>query len=165
MPTWRGRPTVALGKTTPFPVRRRRSRQAYYPDGSRIFEEIDRFGIAEDGTGIWFRSWRHGFLHHATVATQGAGRRRSDRYGDGDIEPEVMGQDFFATACASRYVATSRLDGTHGQRHPDILDMAIIWEQLDPGQPAVEETLYWLNLMLDTTLPVCGNATEPAARQ
>ena len=28
-----------------------KSRQAYYPDGSRIFEEIDRFGIAADGTG------------------------------------------------------------------------------------------------------------------
>ena len=28
-----------------------KSRQAYYPDGSRIFEEIDRLGIADDGTG------------------------------------------------------------------------------------------------------------------
>jgi len=28
-----------------------KSRQPCYPDGSRIFEEIDRFGIGEDGTG------------------------------------------------------------------------------------------------------------------
>jgi hypothetical protein len=34
-----------------------------------------------------------------------------------------------------------------------------IWTQ---GSPRVEETLYWLNLLLDTTLPLCGNAAQRA---
>ena len=32
-----------------------------------------------------------------------------------------------------------------------------IWTQ---GSPRVEETIYWLNLLLDTTVPVCGNAAQ-----
>jgi L-asparaginase len=32
-----------------------------------------------------------------------------------------------------------------------------IWTQ---GSPRIEETLYWLNLLLDTTLPICGNAAQ-----
>ena len=32
-----------------------------------------------------------------------------------------------------------------------------IWTQ---GSPRIEETLYWLNLLLDTTLPLCGNAAQ-----
>jgi hypothetical protein len=34
-----------------------------------------------------------------------------------------------------------------------------IWTQ---GSPRIEETLYWLNLLLDTTLPLCGNAAQRA---
>ena len=29
-----------------------------------------------------------------------------------------------------------------------------IWTQ---GSPRIEETMYWLNLVLDVTVPVCGN--------
>jgi len=28
------------------------------------------------------------------------------------------------------------------------------------GSPAVEETAYWLNLLIDSTLPICGNAAQ-----
>src|SRR4029078_8117970 len=28
------------------------------------------------------------------------------------------------------------------------------------GSPRIEETLYWLNLLLDTTLPLCGNSAQ-----
>ncbi len=28
------------------------------------------------------------------------------------------------------------------------------------GSPAVEETAYWFNLLIDTTLPICGNAAQ-----
>jgi L-asparaginase/Glu-tRNA(Gln) amidotransferase subunit D len=31
---------------------------------------------------------------------------------------------------------------------------------LTQGSPAVEETAYWLNLLIDTTLPICGNAAQ-----
>ena len=32
-----------------------------------------------------------------------------------------------------------------------------IWTQ---GSPRIEETIYWLNLLLDTTLPLCGNSAQ-----
>ena len=32
-----------------------------------------------------------------------------------------------------------------------------IWTQ---GSPRIEETLYWFNLLIDTTLPICGNAAQ-----
>jgi len=32
-----------------------------------------------------------------------------------------------------------------------------IWTQ---GSPRIEETVYWLNLLIDTTLPICGNASQ-----
>jgi len=32
-----------------------------------------------------------------------------------------------------------------------------VWTQ---GSPRIEETVYWLNLLLDTTLPICGNASQ-----
>src|SRR2546427_521036 len=31
---------------------------------------------------------------------------------------------------------------------------------LDPGSPRIEEAVYWLNLLVDTTLPICGNASQ-----
>ena len=33
----------------------------------------------------------------------------------------------------------------------------VIWTQ---GSPQVEESAYWFNLLIDTTLPICGNAAQ-----
>src|SRR3989454_1130750 len=32
-----------------------------------------------------------------------------------------------------------------------------VWTQ---GSPRIEEAMYWLNLLVDTTLPICGNAAQ-----
>jgi len=32
-----------------------------------------------------------------------------------------------------------------------------IWTQ---GSPRIEETMYWFNLALDVTVPICGNAAQ-----
>jgi L-asparaginase len=32
-----------------------------------------------------------------------------------------------------------------------------IWTQ---GNPRIEEALYWFNLLLDTTVPLCGNSAQ-----
>ena len=142
-----------------------KSRQAYYPDGSRIFEEIDRFGIAEDGTGNlvsrradvdFFRIMPSGGY------TKGQPAHARTDVGDGDIEPEMMGRDFFAYRPV--HLASSPSRGWMARMVNDIQDildsgdyLGAIWTQ---GSPRIEETLYWLNLMLDTTLPVCGNAAQ-----
>ncbi len=142
-----------------------KSRQAYYPDGSRIFEEIDRFGIDEDGTGNLIS--RRADVDFFRVMPSGGytkglpAEMRTDT-GEGDIAPELMGRDFFAYRPV--HLATSPSRGwlaTIVNRIHDILDTGVylgaIWTQ---GSPRVEETLYWLNLLMDTPLPVCGNAAQ-----
>ncbi len=142
-----------------------KSRQAYYPDGSRIFEEIDRFGIAEDGTGNlasrradvdFFRIMPSGGY------TKGQSAHARTDVGDGDIEPEMMGRDFFSYRPVHLASSPSRdWMARMVNNIQDILDsgdyLGAIWTQ---GSPRIEETLYWLNLILDTTLPVCGNAAQ-----
>jgi len=143
----------------------KKSRQAYYPDGSRIFEEIDRFGIDEDGTGNLIS--RQAEVDFFRVMPSGGytkglpGDQRTDS-GEGDIPSELMGRDFFAYRPV--HLATSPPRGwlaTIVNRIHDILDtgdyLGAIWTQ---GSPRVEETLYWLNLLMDTPLPVCGNAAQ-----
>ena len=142
-----------------------KSRQAYYPDGSRIFEEIDRFGISEDGTGNLVSQLADmDFFRIMPSGGYTRGQAAADRtdMGEGDIEPEVMGRDFFAYRPV--HLATSPHRGWMARMVNDIQDildsgdyLGAVWTQ---GSPRVEETLYWLNLMLDTTLPVCGNAAQ-----
>jgi hypothetical protein len=82
--------------------------------------------------------------------------------GEGDIPPETRGKDFFPykprhlasspprpalariTNMAQKVMASGRYDGA-------------IFTQ---GSPAVEETAYWFNLLIDTQLPICGNAAQ-----
>ena len=142
-----------------------KSRQAYYPDGSRIFEEIDRLGIADDGTGNLIS--RRAEIDFYRVLPSGgytkglAAAERTD-IGDGDIAPERLGRDFFAyrpvhlAASPPRGVMATMINDIH-----DILEtgdyLGAIWTQ---ASPRLEETLYWFNLLLDTTLPVAGNAAQ-----
>src|SRR5262249_38130800 len=82
--------------------------------------------------------------------------------GEGDIAPEVRGRHFFPykpyhldahetrgslahlTNVVQRVLASGKYHGA-------------IWTQ---GSPRIEETIYWLNLLLDCTVPVCGNAAQ-----
>ena len=142
-----------------------KSRQAYYPDGCRIFEEINRFGIDEDGTGnLISRRAEIDFFRVMPSGgyTKGLSEKRRTDMGNGDIPKELMGRDFFAYRPV--HLASSPSRGWLAiivNRIQDILDtenyLGAIWTQ---GSPRVEETLYWLNLLLDTPLPVCGNAAQ-----
>jgi hypothetical protein len=135
------------------------SRQPYYPDASRLFEEIDRFDLDIEGLGSQL-SRRAEFDFYRPAPSGGytkglAAGRRSD-VGEGDIPPERLGEDFFPyrprhlrrepptarlahlTNEVQRVLATGRYAGG-------------IW--LD-GSPFVEEAAYWLNLLVDTSLPI-----------
>lgn len=141
------------------------SRQPFYPDASRIFEEIDRLGVSEDGVGCLLSS-RADFDFYRALPPGGykkglAASRRTD-VGEGDIPPEVLGRDFFPyrprhlrqepyraslarlTNVVQRAMAGGRYDGA-------------IWLE---GTPFVEETTYWLNLLIDTSVPICGNCSQ-----
>src|SRR5262249_23178609 len=142
-----------------------RARQAFYPDGARVFEEGDRLAIGHKGWGNLIAA-RGDIDFYRALPPAGCtrGRAASERtdIGDGDIAPELRGRDFFAykpyhldthetrpalariTNIVQRVVASGKYEGA-------------IWTQ---GSPRIEETIYWFNLLLDCAIPVCGNAAQ-----
>lgn len=141
--------------------------QTFYPDSSRVFEEVDRLGVAQDGTGSQLSAQAEfDFLRAAPSGgyTKGlVSEERTDR-GHGDISPEIRGEDYFPylpplvkreppmatlariTNMIQHALASGRYAGA-------------IWLE---GSPNVEETTYWLSLILDTRLPIVGTAAQRA---
>ncbi len=141
------------------------ARQTFYPDASRIYEEIERLGL--DGNGgnpgllteadfDFFRPAPSGGYKKGLPADQ-----RTDA-GDGDIEPEVLGHDF--------YIYYPH----HLRAEPDLVALAratnIVAETLSTGlyrgaqwlegSPTTEESMYWLGLVIDTTVPLVGHSAQ-----
>jgi hypothetical protein len=142
-----------------------KARQGFFPDGSRSFEEIDRLQIGEKGTGnLISASAEIDFYRILPPSgyTKGLPAELRSDIGAGDIPPERRGVDFFpykpahlsastprpslarATNAVQQILASGKYDGA-------------IWTE---GSPRIEETIYWLNLLIDTTLPICGNAAQ-----
>jgi hypothetical protein len=141
------------------------ARQSFYPDGSRSFEEIDRLSIGSEGVGNLISSFAdvdfYRVLPPAGYIKGLPASRRTD-IGEGDIPPEIRSKDFFAyrpyhlgespprpalarlTNAARRVFDSKKYDGA-------------IYTQ---GSPQIEEVAYWFNLLIDTTIPICGNAAQ-----
>ena len=142
-----------------------RVRQTFFPDGSRSFEEIDRLQV--DGNGHNNQISRRAQVDFHRVIPGGgytkglpAGQRTDA--GQGDIAPEHWGRDFFSYKPPHLSKSPPRQSlAVIANRVQDIVASGsydgAIWTQ---GSPRVEETVYWLSLMLDTTLPVCCNAAQ-----
>ena len=127
-------------------------RQFYYPDASRVFVDIDRTiaGRDEDGTGSPLdRRADYDFIR---VLPPGGYRSRG----------ETSGRDYFPYK--PRPIA-------HRPRYRDLaIATNVVRSTLDSGgyaggiwleaSPTLEETLYWFNLLLDTELPIVGNASQ-----
>ncbi len=141
------------------------SRTPYYPDGSRIFEEIDRFQIGENGTSNLLSSQADfDFYRAAPAGGYSKGLPASERtdVGDGDIPPEKLGEDFFvyrpSHLQSAPFTATlARLTNTVQKALGAGKYQGAIWLE---GSPYVEETVYWLNLLIDTAVPIAGNASQ-----
>jgi L-asparaginase len=141
------------------------ARQAFYPDGSRSFEEIDRLSVGAAGVGNLISSFADVDFYRVLPTagyTKGLPAARRTDVGDGDIPPETRSKDFFAyrpyhlgeapprpalarlTNAARRVFDSKKYDGA-------------IYTQ---GSPQIEEVAYWFNLLIDTTIPICGNAAQ-----
>ena len=136
-------------------------RQAFYPDAERLFEEIDRFVLGADGRpGVL--SSRAEYVFRRPAPSAGYPDRPSAT-GSGDTGPgsrnvtagEKLGVDYFpyrppalrreplaaTLAKLTNEVQQALQGGCAGG----------LWLE---GSPFVEETAYWLNLLVDTTLPI-----------
>jgi hypothetical protein len=140
-------------------------RVPFFPDGSRLFEEIDRLGISDEGVGGLLAA-KADFDFYRAVPSGGyaKGRRAGERtdIGTGDIAPEIHGTDFFpyrppylrkeppmsALARLTNVVQTALATGQY---------TGAIWLE---GSPFVEETIYWLNLLIDTAVPIVANSSQ-----
>jgi hypothetical protein len=126
------------------------ARQPFFPDGSRSFAEIDQLAIGADGIGNLISALADVDFHRIVPP---AGYTQNG---------EQRGVDFFAykpvhlengppKSALARIVNRTRAILASGDYD------GAIWTQ---GSPRIEETLYWFNLLLDTTLPICGNAAQ-----
>ena len=142
-----------------------KARQGFFPDGSRSFEEIDRFSIGVDGTASPISSLATvDFYRGAPPSgyTKGLPAHLRTDKGEGDIPPEIRGKDFYpykpfhlASAPPRPMLAklTNDMQALVSSGNYD----GVIWTQ---GSPQVEDTAYWFSLLIDTTLPICGNAAQ-----
>src|SRR5919199_4499243 len=141
------------------------ARQPFLPDAARLFEEIDRFGLGEDGLGNLLSSKAdYDFIRVAPSAGYKKGLAASERtdLGSGPIPPERLGYDFFnykPTHLRSDPPRTfvARVVNLVQQALDTDLYAGAIWLE---GSPNIEETLMWLNLLIDTRLPICGNSSQ-----
>lgn len=128
------------------------ARQTFYPDARRLYEEIERFGLADLGTPVELGSIADFDFFRAAP---------SGGYTTGP-DAERLGQDFFV------YYPY------HLQSEPGVAHLAEATNQVQAvldtggftgvqwleGSPTVDETLYWLGLVVDTTVPLVGHAAQ-----
>jgi L-asparaginase len=127
-----------------------RTRQPFYPSAERVFEEIDRFGVGEDGLGGQLsRLADYDFLRPAPPAGYTS-------------RGEVRGRDYFPYRPVHLIRQPSRLalarltnDVQHAMSSGAYAGG--LWLE---GSPYVEETSYWLNLLIDTPLPIAACAAQ-----
>ncbi|MEV0029568.1 asparaginase domain-containing protein [Nocardia sp. NPDC050793] len=131
------------------------SRQTFYPDAKRLYEEIDRFGLEDHGHPIGL-STRAAFDFFRPAPSGGYTAGQADR------AAESLGEDYFA------YYPY------HLHREPDLRALAratnlvqrvlasgdYVGAQWLEGSPTAEETLYWLGLLIDTPVPIVGHTAQ-----
>ena len=139
------------------------TRFPFYPDASRMFEEIDRFDLDDEGfVGQLASRADYDFFRPAPSGGYRKGlpaELRTDM-GEGDIEPEVLGDDFwpYRPAVHRREPPPGRLAILTNEVARVMATGAYqggIWLE---GSPHVEETAYWLNLLVPTDRPIVGIA-------
>jgi hypothetical protein len=140
-------------------------RQTFYPDASRIFDEIDRLGVGADGRGSRLSSRADFDFYRAAPPggyTHGLSEAQRTDVGEGAIPPETLGRDFFPYSpshlnTAPAMPTLARVTNTVQRALGSGRYAGGIWLE---GSPTVEETVYWLSLLIDTTVPIVGNAAQ-----
>ena len=131
-----------------------RTRQTFYPDSSRLYEEIDRLGIGPDGHANLLSS--RATFEHFRAAPSG-GYRASPH-------AEVPGEDYFGYS--PFHLRTEPHLGSLA-RSTNMVQRALntgeyVGAQWLEGSSTTEETMYWLGLVIDTAVPLVGHLAQRA---
>jgi L-asparaginase len=142
-----------------------KARQGFFPDGSRCLEEIERLSIAPSGVANSISSLAdvdfYRLLPPSGYIKGRPAHLRTD-VGEGDIAPETRARNFFPykprhlSARPPRPALARATNITQMVMSSGKYDGAILTQ----GSPTVEETAYWLNLTIDTKLPICATAAQ-----
>ena len=127
-------------------------RQHHYPDASRVFADIDRTISGRGDGGVGNALDNRAEYEFIRVLPPGGYT----------LQGEVPGVDFFASGGPqfSKFPTSAGL-----ARAANLVQAALasgeyvggLWME---GSPTVEETLYWLGLLIDTDLPIAGAASQ-----
>jgi len=142
---------VPAGRLHPLPYRGEADAesQTFLPSAERLFEEIDTLELDEDGrTRVLGRLADFAF-------------HRAGAPGGYEAEGERPGVDFFPYGETSRraepgFDALLRITNTVQEIADGPAD-AVQWLE---GTPVIEETLYWLSLLVDTDKPIVGQVAQ-----
>jgi L-asparaginase/Glu-tRNA(Gln) amidotransferase subunit D len=140
--------TLLAGSMVPLPVGADAvPEQTFFADAARLYEEIDILELDDDG--VPFALARQAdFTHHRAGAPGGMPGEKPGAdyfaYGDG---PHRAEPDFSALMRITNEV----------QAIADGSCTAIQWLE---GTPVIEETLYWLGLLVDTRKPIVGQVAQ-----
>lgn len=147
----------------PAPGANGRIRQPFYPDASRLFDEIERMGA--ETTGNIFGRARFDFYRPAPPGGYVHGLPAAERTdkGAGDIPPEKRGVDYFPYTYKGAEATRQNFDPSRAvlAKITNEVQAALatgdyrgaLWLE---GSPRVEDTIYWFNLVIDTDAPIVG---------
>ncbi|MGH2513852.1 MAG: asparaginase domain-containing protein [Candidatus Limnocylindrales bacterium] len=142
-------------------------RQTFYPDASRLVEEIDRLGLGPDGQ-VGALSARAEFSFHRVAPSGGyraglAATSRTDA-GKGDISSEELGRDYFPYLPPHllREPSSAILAGLTDRAAAALDEPGLAGAVILDASTGLEETAYWLSLLLDTPLPVVATCSPDA---
>jgi L-asparaginase/Glu-tRNA(Gln) amidotransferase subunit D len=127
-----------------------RARQPFYPDASRVFEEINRLSPGEDGLASHLD--RLADFDFIRALPPGGYPSRGERRGVDWFPyrpPHLLRQPSRRALARLTNVVQGALGrATYGGG---------LWLE---GSPYVEETCWWLNLLIDTTRPIAACASQ-----
>lgn len=140
--------TIPAGTLLPLPIDADDApEQTFFPSAERLYQEIDELELDDDGQPRVLS--RHADFTHFRAGAPGGlpgeqARRDYFAYGDGPHrgEPDV------AALMRITNIVQEVADGPY---------TGIQWLE---GTPVVEETLYWLGLLIDTRKPIVGQVAQ-----
>ncbi|MER7282996.1 asparaginase domain-containing protein [Dactylosporangium sp. NPDC000244] len=146
--------TLARGQLValPLPEGAGPAAQSFFPSAERLYEELDALWTDEAGhTGALGRLARYRHFRAGPPAGYTCGEA-----------PEVLGVDFFPYgAWESRAEPDIGTLMTITNKVQEIVGAAeVAGVQWLEGSPVIEETLYWLGLLIDTDKPIVGQVAQ-----